>query len=110
MKETQGTAIHAGRSSAVRAAIIGMGTWGQNLVVSAQGKSDVIQFVAGAMRTPGRAEDFARRHGIPLLPSYEGGQGLEWAALWRPFFQTLVLTNVCTNDKVEFNARRRFGI
>ena len=67
MNETQRTAIHAGQSSAVRAAIIGMGTWGQNLVTSAQGKSDVVQFVAGATRTPGRAEDFARRHGILLL-------------------------------------------
>ena len=71
MNESQRTPFHAGQSAAVRAAIIGMGTWGQNLVVSAQGRSDVVQFVAGATRTPGRAEDFARRHGIPLLPSYE---------------------------------------
>jgi predicted dehydrogenase len=71
MNDTQRTAIHAGQSSAVRAAIIGMGTWGQNLVNSVQGKTDAIQFTAGATRTPRRAEAFSRRHGIPLQASYE---------------------------------------
>jgi predicted dehydrogenase len=50
----------------VRAAIVGMGTWGQNLVNSVQGKSELIEFVAGAARTPARAEEFSRRHGIPF--------------------------------------------
>ena len=64
-------AIHAGQSSMVRAAIIGMGTWGQNLVNSVQGKSELIQFVAGATRTPARAEEFSRKHGIPMQESFE---------------------------------------
>ena len=63
--------IHAGRSATVRAAIIGMGTWGQNLVASVQGKSELIRFVAGATRTPARAAEFSRRHGIPIQASFE---------------------------------------
>src|SRR5712692_7857809 len=66
MNEAQRTTTHAVQSSAVRTAIIGMGTWGQNLVSSVQGKSDVIRFVAGATRTPARAEEFGRRHAIPV--------------------------------------------
>jgi predicted dehydrogenase len=71
MNERQETAIHAGQSATVRAAIIGMGTWGQNLVTSVQGKSDLIRFVAGATRTPARAEEFSRRHGIAVQASFE---------------------------------------
>ncbi len=71
MNEWQRTAIHKGKSATVRAAIIGMGSWGQNLVNSVQGKSDVIQFVAGATRTPARAEEFSRKHGIPVRASFE---------------------------------------
>ena len=71
MNERQTTPIHAGQASTVRAAIIGMGNWGQNLVNSVQGKSDLIAFVAGATRTPARAEEFSRRHGIPMQASYQ---------------------------------------
>ena len=55
----------------IRAAIIGMGTWGQNLVNCVQGKSDLITFATGATRTPAKAEDFAARHGIRMLAGYE---------------------------------------
>src|SRR5262249_11469361 len=71
MNERQSSAVHAGQSATVRAAIIGMGGWGQNLVNSVQGRSELIQFVAGATRTPARAEDFSRKHGIPLQASFE---------------------------------------
>src|SRR5215475_12128927 len=71
MNERESSAIHAGQSAAVRAAIIGLGSWGQNLVSSVQGKSELIQFVAGATRTPARAEDFSRRHGLPVQASFE---------------------------------------
>ncbi len=70
MNETQGAIIHAGRSSTIRAAIVGLGTWGQNLVSSVQGKSELIRFTAGATRTPARAAEFAGRHGIALQASY----------------------------------------
>jgi predicted dehydrogenase len=55
----------------IRAAIIGLGRWGQNLVNSVQGKSDVIRFVAGATRTVAKAEAYAREKGFPLHSSYE---------------------------------------
>ena len=55
----------------LRAAIVGIGTWGRNLVESVQGKSEVIRFVAGATRTPANAADFCRRHEIRLARSYD---------------------------------------
>jgi predicted dehydrogenase len=55
----------------IRAAIVGIGTWGRNLVSSVQGKSDAIRFIAGATGTPARAEEFCRQHDIPLFDSYE---------------------------------------
>jgi predicted dehydrogenase len=55
----------------LNAAIVGMGTWGQNLVNSVQGKSKLIRFVAGATRTPAKAADFARRQGIAMAADYE---------------------------------------
>ena len=54
----------------IRAAIVGMGLWGQNLVNSVQGKSEAIRFTAGATRTPAKAADFAARQGIRMLESY----------------------------------------
>jgi len=54
----------------IRAAIVGIGTWGRNLVTSVQG-SEHIRFVAGATQTPARAADFCRQHGIRLVESYE---------------------------------------
>jgi predicted dehydrogenase len=55
----------------IRAAIVGMGTWGQSLVASVQGMSDLVRFVAGAKRTPARPVEFAKKHGIKTYDSYE---------------------------------------
>ena len=55
----------------IRAAIVGLGRWGQNLVACVQDKSAAIRFVAGATRTPEKARGFAGEHGIPLYESYE---------------------------------------
>jgi len=55
----------------INAAIIGLGRWGQNLVNSVQGKSDAIRFVAGMVRNPAKAEDYARDKGFPLFDSYQ---------------------------------------
>jgi predicted dehydrogenase len=54
----------------LKAAIVGIGTWGQNLVRSAAG-SEKIRFVAGATGTPAKAQEFCKQHGIALLASYE---------------------------------------
>jgi len=50
----------------VRAAIVGVGRWGQTLVNSVQGKSDKITFVAGNTRTRSKAEEFCRDKKIDL--------------------------------------------
>ena len=55
----------------VRAAIIGLGSWGQTLVDSVQGKLEDLTFIAAYTRTPGKAEAFCKRHGIALASSYE---------------------------------------
>ena len=55
----------------IRAAIVGIGLWGQNLVNSVQGKSEAIRFTVGATRTPARAAGFAARQGINMAASYE---------------------------------------
>jgi predicted dehydrogenase len=55
----------------IRAAIIGLGTWGQNLVRSVQGASSEIQFTAAATRTPAKAHDFAQANKLRMLPDYE---------------------------------------
>jgi predicted dehydrogenase len=55
----------------MHAAIVGLGTWGQHLVASVQGRSDAIRFAAAASRTPGKAAEFCSRHGIRLLSTYD---------------------------------------
>jgi predicted dehydrogenase len=55
----------------IRAAIVGLGTWGQHLVAAVQGKSDAIRFVAGTTRTPGKAAEFCARNGIRTANTYE---------------------------------------
>jgi predicted dehydrogenase len=67
----------------IRAAIIGLGSWGQHLVRSAQGAGP-IRFTAAATRTPEKARDFAAAQGLRLLPDYE-------AALADPEIDAVVL-------------------
>lgn len=55
----------------IRAAIIGLGTWGQNLVRSVQGSSPAIEFVAAATRTPDKSREFAQAQRLRMLPSYD---------------------------------------
>ncbi|MGE3924377.1 MAG: Gfo/Idh/MocA family protein [Lautropia sp.] len=56
----------------MRAAIVGLGRWGQRLVDSVQGEgiapSRSIRFVGGTTRTVERARDFARARGFELVP------------------------------------------
>ena len=102
MNEQQRTKIHAGQSGTVRAAIIGMGDWGLNLVNNVQGKSDVIRFVAGATRTPARAEEFSRKHGIPIQPSFE-------AVLADPSIDAVVLATPHSMHTEQIVAAARAG-
>jgi predicted dehydrogenase len=50
----------------IKAAICGLGRWGQALVTAVQGKSSRIRFVRGVVRDTVRARDFASRHGLAL--------------------------------------------
>ena len=50
----------------LKAAIWGVGKWGQTLVDSVQGKSDVIRFTDAVARTPAKYEAFARSRGLRL--------------------------------------------
>src|SRR5215216_6294733 len=54
----------------LRAAIVGLGWWGQNLVSAAQGKGEV-EFVLAQTRTKSKAEEFCRTKGIKLVDQYE---------------------------------------
>lgn len=44
--------------------MVGLGSWGRQIVDSVQGKSRSIRFTAAVSRTPSKIEEFAARHGI----------------------------------------------
>ncbi len=53
----------------MKAAIVGMGRWGQILVNSVQNSPEAgIRFVAGCTGTPAKVESWARGNGIRMLP------------------------------------------
>ena len=55
----------------INAAIYGLGRWGRTLVESVQGKSNVIRFAAGVVRTPGKHREFADAMGFRVNGDYE---------------------------------------
>jgi predicted dehydrogenase len=90
------------RNEPLRAAIVGMGSWGQNLVRSVHGHRDAIRFVAGATRTPDRAREFARDYGIPMRASYE-------ALLADPEVEAVVLATPHSMHSEQIIAAARAG-
>ena len=54
----------------LRAAIVGLGWWGKNLVTSVQGKTVAIRFTACCTRSRGKAVEFCTEHGIALVDDY----------------------------------------
>ena len=50
----------------LRAAVIGLGRWGQTLLGSVQGKSDRVRFVHAVSKEPELARDIVARHGLRL--------------------------------------------
>jgi predicted dehydrogenase len=54
----------------LRAAIVGLGWWGKNLVGAVQGKVDEISFTVGCTRVLGKAADFCRQNSIALVGDY----------------------------------------
>jgi len=55
----------------LNAAIVGLGRWGQSLVSSVQGKSDLLRFTCGSTGTRAKAEAFAARAGLTLRDSFD---------------------------------------
>ncbi len=86
----------------IRAAIIGLGLWGQNLVKSVQGISPHIQFTAAATRTPEKAREFADANGLVMLESYE-------AALAHPEIDAVVLATPHSLHTEQIVAAARAG-
>ncbi|HXJ83114.1 MAG TPA: Gfo/Idh/MocA family oxidoreductase [Candidatus Methylomirabilis sp.] len=86
----------------IKAAIVGLGRWGQNLVECTQGKTEKIRFTAGVARTPHRARGFAESHGIALLGDYA-------TALADPDIDAVVLATPHTQHAEQIIAAARAG-
>lgn len=54
----------------IRAAIVGLGRWGKNLVQSVQGKSGDLQFTHGVVRRPEELREFAAQHRLELVTDF----------------------------------------
>jgi predicted dehydrogenase len=54
----------------INTAIIGLGSWGRNLVNNTQGKSPKIRFVAGCTRTVDKARAYGAEQGFPVTSDY----------------------------------------
>ena len=86
----------------IKAAILGLGRWGRNLVECAHDKSDRIRFTAGVARTLASARAFAESHGIVLVPDYA-------AALADPGVDAVVLATPHTQHAEQIIAAARAG-
>jgi len=54
----------------LRAAIVGLGSWGRELVESARG-SPLLRYTAACTRSPAKVEGFCREHGMALAASFD---------------------------------------
>ena len=86
----------------INAAIVGLGRWGQILVDSVQGKSDLIRFTRGVTRTPAKAAAFCDGHGIALGDDYD-------AALADPEIDAVVLATPHTRHVEQIRAAAAAG-
>jgi predicted dehydrogenase len=86
----------------IRAAIIGLGTWGQHLVRCLGPESPDIRFTAAATRTPAKAADFAAANGLRMLAGYE-------AALADPEIDAVVLATPHTQHTAQIIAAAEAG-
>jgi predicted dehydrogenase len=86
----------------IRAAIVGLGTWGQNLVRSVPPDNPLLRFTAAATRTPGKAREFAQARGLRMLAGYE-------AALADPDVDAVVLATPHSMHTGQIVAAARAG-
>lgn len=61
----RGTVMH------LNAALVGLGSWGQVLGRSVQGRSERIRIIRGVTRTPSKAAEFAKEMGIPIGSDFQ---------------------------------------
>jgi predicted dehydrogenase len=54
----------------IRAAIVGLGRWGRNLVQSVHGRSEHLQFIQAVVRRPEDAREFAAKHALALSTDF----------------------------------------
>ena len=50
----------------IKAAIVGIGWWGQKIVTAVQNKSERLRFIRGVSKEPDAVRDFTARHGMQL--------------------------------------------
>ena len=86
----------------IRAAIVGVGRWGQHLVECTQDQTDKIRFTTGVARTPERAASFASRYGLGLVDDYA-------KALADPRLDAVVLATPHTQHAAQVMAAARAG-
>ena len=86
----------------INAAIVGLGRWGQNLVNSVQGQSDKIRFVAGVLRHPDKAREYAQKQGLVLHDNLK-------AALADPQIDAIVLATPHTTHAAQIMAAAKAG-
>jgi predicted dehydrogenase len=86
----------------VNAAMVGLGWWGQTLVKSVQGKSDLIRFARGVTLEPELARDFAAEMTIELGTSYED-------VLADPAIDAVVLATPHTKHRAHVEAAAAAG-
>ena len=68
----------------IKAAIVGLGRWGQTLVNAVQGKSDKLCFTHAVSRDPARVREFTAQHGLETVGTLD-------AVLGDPAIDTVVL-------------------
>lgn len=86
----------------IRAAIIGLGSWGQHLVRCLGTESPDIRFTAAATRTPAKSAAFAEAQGLRMLPDYA-------AALADPDVDAVVLATPHTQHTAQIVAAAEAG-
>ena len=86
----------------IKAAIIGLGRWGKNLVESVQGKSARLRFTHAVVRRPAEAADFAARHALHVSTDFD-------RLLAEPGVQAIVLTTPHSQHVEQIVAAARAG-
>jgi predicted dehydrogenase len=86
----------------IKAAIIGLGGWGQKLVLSVHRKSEKIRIVSAVTRTPAKVADFSRQTGIPVGADYD-------AVLADPAIEAVVIATPHSQHVAQVVAAARAG-